>query len=213
MFKLVRKPTFIQIFFIKLHYLGDICVSSRSAGFHPRHMGNHTISVSLPHGVKITIALSRSSWGVRAPQIAQFFSHLGEFALCFMFWTRRALLAAIRRRIFPSRFPPGSLRAGIIEVRARLAKGQGQGHWLPQNQSDPFLRLNLWCSEPLTLTILRLLSSKAGGHKDFWKPSKPCQIGIHWKAFAEYSQMSTHVPGISSFFTFFATFCIGQISY
>ena len=30
--------------------------------------------------------------------------------------------------------------------------------------------------------MLRLLSSKAQGRKDFWKPSKPCHIGICWKA-------------------------------
>ena len=47
----------------------------------------------------------------------------------------------------------------------------------------------------LTLPMLRLLSSKEQGCKDFWKPSKPCQVGIHWIALAEYSQMSTHLPG------------------
>ena len=51
--------------------------------------------------------------------------------------------------------------------------------------------------------MLRLLSSKAQGRKDFWKPSKPCHVGIHWIALAEYSQMSTHVPGFQSFFIFF----------
>ena len=30
----------------------------------------------------------------------------------------------------------------------------------------------------LTLPMLRLFSSKAQGHKDFWKPSKPCHVGI-----------------------------------
>ena len=30
---------------------------------------------------------------------------------------------------------------------------------------------------------------------------------------AEYTQMSTHVPGFQSFFRFFASFCIGQISH
>ena len=33
-----------------------------------------------------------------------------------------------------------------------------------------------------------------------------CHVGIHWKALAEYSQMSTHVPGFESFFSFFASF-------
>ena len=31
----------------------------------------------------------------------------------------------------------------------------------------------------------------------FWKPSKPCHVGIHWIALAEYSQMSAHGPGLS----------------
>ena len=61
--------------------------------------------------------------------------------------------------------------------------------------------------------MLRLFSSKAQGRKDFRKPSKPCHVGIHWIALAEYSQMSTHVPGFQSFFRFFASFCIGQISH
>ena len=60
--------------------------------------------------------------------------------------------------------------------------------------------------------MLRLLSSKAQGHKDFWKQSKPCHIGIHWRALAEYSQMSIHVPGFQYFFCCFASFCIAQIS-
>ena len=47
-----------------------------------------------------------------------------------------------------------------------------------------------------TLPMLRLLSSKAQGRKEFWKPSKPSHIGIHWKEIPEFSQMSTHVPGI-----------------
>ena len=64
----------------------------------------------------------------------------------------------------------------------------------------------------LTLPMLRLLSSKAQGHKDFLKPSKPGHFGIHWIALAEYSQMSTHVPGFQLFFCFFASFCIGKIS-
>ena len=39
-------------------------------------------------------------------------------------------------------------------------------------------------------------------HKDtniFGKPSDPCHVGIHWIALAEYSKISTHVPGIQSF--------------
>ena len=40
-----------------------------------------------------------------------------------------------------------------------------------------------------------ILSSKVQGDKDFGKPSKPCHVGIHLKALAEHSQMSTHLPG------------------
>ena len=50
----------------------------------------------------------------------------------------------------------------------------------------------------LTLQMLRLHSSKAQGRKTLWKPSKPCHVGMHWKALAEFSQMSTHVPGFQS---------------
>ena len=64
----------------------------------------------------------------------------------------------------------------------------------------------------LTLPMLRLHSSKAQEHKNLWKPSKPCHVGIHWKALAEYSQITTHLPGFWWFFRFFASFCIGRIS-
>ena len=58
------------------------------------------------------------------------------------------------------------------------------------------------CSFYLTLLMLRLRSSNAKECKTFWKTFKPCHVGIHWKALAEYSQMSTHVPGFQSFFMF-----------
>ena len=58
-----------------------------------------------------------------------------------------------------------------------------------------------------------LLSSKAHGRKDFWKPSKPYYVGIYWIALTDYSQMSTHVPGFQSFLRLFASFCIGLISH
>ena len=54
----------------------------------------------------------------------------------------------------------------------------------------------------MALSVLRLLSSKAQGRKDFRKQSKPCRVGIHLIALAEYSQMSTHVPGFPSFSDF-----------
>ena len=62
----------------------------------------------------------------------------------------------------------------------------------------------------LTFPMLRLLSSKEQGRKDFWKSSKPCHVGIHWIAFAENSHMSTHVPG---FHFHFSGFCIDQINH
>ena len=62
----------------------------------------------------------------------------------------------------------------------------------------------------LTLLMLMLLSSKAQGCKDFWKLCKTYHVGIHWIALAEFSQMSTHVPGFRSFYRFFASFCIGK---
>ena len=65
----------------------------------------------------------------------------------------------------------------------------------------------------LSFPILRLLTSKAQGQKDFCKSSKPCQCGIHWKALAEYSQVSTHLPWFQLSFSFFALFCIGKVSH
>ena len=46
-------------------------------------------------------------------------------------------------------------------------------------------------SMSLTLPMLRLLSSTAQGRKELLKRFKPCNVGIHWKALAEYFQMST----------------------
>ena len=64
----------------------------------------------------------------------------------------------------------------------------------------------------IILPMLRILSSKAQGLKVFWKPFKPCCVGIHWVVLAEFSQMSTHLAGFQSFFRFFASSYIGQIS-
>ena len=58
--------------------------------------------------------------------------------------------------------------------------------------------------------MLRLLSAKAQERK---KSSKPCHIGIHWKAVVEYYQIGTHIPGFRSFSAFFASFCFNKISY
>ena len=50
-------------------------------------------------------------------------------------------------------------------------------------------------NSPLTLPMLRLLSSKAQGHKDIRKPPKSCHVDIHRIALAEYSQISTYGLG------------------
>ena len=63
----------------------------------------------------------------------------------------------------------------------------------------------------LTLPMLRLLFPKAQGRNDFRKPSKLYHVAVRWIALAKYFQMSTHVLGFQSFFSFFASFCIGQI--
>ena len=58
---------------------------------------------------------------------------------------------------------------------------------------------------------------KAQGCRDFFEMHRNLVIlvfnTIHWKALAESSQMSTHLPGFQSFVRFFASFCIGQISH
>ena len=106
-------------------------------------------------------------------------------------------------------------RGGSVSSRT-LDYARNHGHVPHRCQHPPSQRTHsniqvsiIACchSDKLTLTLLmlRLLSSKAQGCKDFWKTSKPCQVGIHWKALAEYSQMSTHLPGFQSFFR---DFCI-----
>ena len=44
--------------------------------------------------------------------------------------------------------------------------------------------------------------------KKFWKSFKPCHVGIHWKALAEYYQMSTHMPWFKSFSAFLHQFVL-----
>ena len=56
-----------------------------------------------------------------------------------------------------------------------------------------------------------ILFSKVQGHESLWKSSKPCDVGIHWKALAEYSQMSTHLPGFRSFFRFLHLFVLTKL--
>ena len=48
--------------------------------------------------------------------------------------------------------------------------------------------------------------------KDFWKPSKPCNVGIYWRALAEYSQMSTYVPVFQTFFRFLHHFVLAKLA-
>ena len=55
----------------------------------------------------------------------------------------------------------------------------------------------------LKFPMLRLLSSKAQKLKISLNSSEPCHVGIHSKALAELSQMSTHLPGFQLFFRFF----------
>ena len=45
----------------------------------------------------------------------------------------------------------------------------------------------------------------------FWT-SKPCHVGIHWIALAEYSQMSTHTPGFQWFFIFLHHFVLDKLA-
>ena len=55
--------------------------------------------------------------------------------------------------------------------------------------------------------------SDAKGADIFGNHLKPYHVGIHWIALAEYSQMSTIMPGFQSFISSFASLCIGQIDH
>ena len=59
--------------------------------------------------------------------------------------------------------------------------------------------------QPLTLCCWWQQSPKAQERKNLWKLSKPCLVGIHWIALAEYSHMSTHLPGFQWFFRIFVS--------
>ena len=48
--------------------------------------------------------------------------------------------------------------------------------------------------------------------QSFWKPCKPCRVGVDLIALVEYSKMSTHMAANQSFIRIFALFSIGQIS-
>ena len=66
-----------------------------------------------------------------------------------------------------------------------------------------------------TLPMLRLLSSKSLRCQDFWKPYKPCHVGIHWITLAEYTHRWVPMyPGICHFFSccFFYRFVLVKIA-
>ena len=58
----------------------------------------------------------------------------------------------------------------------------------------------IWGMRYLTLSVLRLLSSRAQGHVHFCEPSKPCHVGICWIALAEHSQMNARISAVFQFF-------------
>ena len=77
-----------------------------------------------------------------------------------------------------------------------------------------FFTKETWhCSQLyLTLLLLRLLLPKPQGCSYFWKSSKPCHVGIRWIALAEFSHMSTHVPGFPSVFRFLHCFVLAKLA-
>ena len=83
-------------------------------------------------------------------------------------------------------------------------------HIFPIRYGTTNLLSCIWVS---SLPMLRIIPTLAQGDKYFSKPSKPCHVGIHRIVPTEFSQVSTHVQGFQSFFRFFASFCIGQISH
>ena len=64
----------------------------------------------------------------------------------------------------------------------------------------------------LSYVNFSVISPKGANILPYTRSSKPCHVGIHWKAL-EYSQMSTDVPGFQYFFSFFALCCSGEISH
>ena len=68
-----------------------------------------------------------------------------------------------------------------------------------KNRNSKYINFICVYGDVNSSNILRLLSSKVQGHRYFWKPSKPFHVGVQWKALAEFSRMSTHIPGFQSF--------------
>ena len=46
----------------------------------------------------------------------------------------------------------------------------------------------------------------------FFKTIKPCHVGIHWKALAEFSQMSTQMPGFQPFLGVLQHFVLAKLA-
>ena len=65
---------------------------------------------------------------------------------------------------------------------------------------------------PLNLANAEATFVQTQGCKIFLKPSKPCHVGIHWKALIECYQMSTHLPGFQSFFSFLRPFVLAKLA-
>ena len=64
----------------------------------------------------------------------------------------------------------------------------------------------------LTLPMLRLLSPKEKARKDFQKSSKPCHVGIHWIALADWELIDEWPCARVCHSSALASFCISQIS-
>ena len=84
-------------------------------------------------------------------------------------------------------------------------KGKGFQHCVKYDFQPSKVGHQQYFTFHLTHPMPKLLSFKVQWCKYDWKPYQPCHIGIHWKALADYCQMSTHMPG---FQFFLKVFCI-----
>ena len=64
----------------------------------------------------------------------------------------------------------------------------------------------------LTLSMLRLLSSKAQEHNNFENHLNPVMLIGNLIALTEHSQMSTYMSGFQSFFRFLHTFVLAKLA-
>ena len=83
---------------------------------------------------------------------------------------------------------------------------------LPVFHMHKYAPLPICLGFSLTLPVLRILSSKAQGREDVWKPFKPCHTCIYWKALTEYSQMSTNLSRFESFFSILHHFAMVKLA-